>query len=286
MQHAEGAFKGERGATIWYQRWRPEDPKAAIALAHGLGEHSGRYGNMLACVGPQGYAVYGLDLRGHGRSEGQRGHVERFGDYIADYGRLVGLMRAEEPELPVFLYGHSVGGLIALRYAMDFPQGLAGVIGSGPALRRRFDAPLPKLLLARLLSLLWPTFSLRSGLPAEQLSHDPQVVAAYRADPLVHDLVTPRLYTEVTSAGEQALADASKLKAPCLLLQAGDDGLVDPRTTRQFYDRLTVQDKTLHIYEGFRHEGHNEPDRGRWLGDMVAWLDAHVAGGAVDEVEA
>ncbi len=277
MEHAEGTFRGERGTSIWYQRWRPEGPKAAIALAHGLGEHSGRYGNVVGFLGPRGYALYGLDLRGHGHSGGQRGHVERFDDYTADYGRLVGLVRAEEPGLPVYLYGHSLGGLIALRYAIDHPEGLAGVIGSGPALRRRFDVPLPKLLLAGLLSALWPTFTLRSGLPAEQLSHDPQVVAAYRADPLVHDLVTPRLYTEVTSAYAQMLVDAPRLKVPCLLLQAAEDALVDPESTRQFHERLAVQDKTLHVYEGFRHEGHNEPGRGCWLGDLAAWLDAHAS---------
>lgn len=280
MKWAEGEFRGGGGVRIWYQSWRPEAPRAILALAHGLGEHGGRYGNVVAEVVPRGYAVYALDHRGHGRSDGRRGHVESFAEYIADLGRLIEIAAGECPGLPAFLLGHSLGGTIALRYALERPEGLRGVIASSPLLRMRLGVPPSKRLLGNVMSRLYPTFTQRSGLPAEALSRDPEVVAAYTADPLVHDLVSARLFTEMLTTAEAVLARAPELRLPCLLLVSGADAMVDPQASQELHARLGSADKTLHLYEGFYHEGLNEVGRERPLADLVSWLEAHLAGPA------
>ncbi|HOG45938.1 MAG TPA: lysophospholipase [Anaerolineae bacterium] len=276
MEHREGQFSGERGARIWFQAWRPAAPRGVVVIAHGLGEHSGRYKNLANWLVPRGYALYALDHRGHGHSSGYRGHVDRFGDYVADLGRLVDQAQAEEPGLPLFVLGHSLGGAIALAYALERPQGLRGVVASAPGLRRRSEVPWFKVLLGQALSRLWPTFTHRSGLPVNGLSHDPQVALDYVADRLVHDRVSARLFTEAERAGEEVLANAGGLCLPCLLLQGDEDQLVDAQATVEFYERAAGADKALRVYPGFYHEGLNEMGRERPLGDLADWLDAHV----------
>lgn len=281
MQHHEGEFKGERGTRIWYQSWRPDAPKAILAVVHGLGEHSGRYGNVVDYLVPRGYAVYALDLPGHGRSGGRRGHIERFTDYTADVGRLAKRACGNLPRLPVFLLGHGLGGPIAFHYALEQPASLQGVIASSPVVRPKLKVPVAKMLLARVMTGIWPTFTQHSALPARALSHDPQVVAAYLADPLVHDLVTARLAMEMLAAGEAMLARAQELRVPLLALVSGGDTIVDVEASKEFFSRVASQDKTLHVYPGFLHEGHNELEREQPLADLAAWLDAHTCNSGV-----
>ena len=276
MEHWEGEITGEQGIRIWCQSWRPEAPKAVLVVIHGLGEHSGRSGHVVDYLVPRGYAIYALDHRGHGRSGGQRGHVGRFAEFTADLRRLIERVQAAEPGQPIFLLGHSLGGTIALQYALEHPHGLAGVIASSPGLARKFKVPRAKLFLGRLMSVLWPTLTFHSGLPADQLSHDPQVASAYTSDPLVHDLVTARLFTEVTRAGEAVLARAQDLKLPCLLLGSDNDPLVDSEAVRRFYAAVGTPDKALRLYEGFYHECFNEIGRERPLADLTTWLEAHL----------
>ncbi len=276
MQHLEGEYKGEGGVRIWWQAWRPDAARAVLAIAHGLGEHSGRYGNVVEHVVPQGYAVYALDHRGHGRSGGTRGHIDRFTQYTADLHRMIELAREAEHGLPVFLLGHSLGGTIALQYALERPQGLAGLIVSSPALGQRFPVPAGKLLLARAMSHLAPAFCQHSGLPAAGLSHDPRVGAAYVADPLVHDLVSARFFTEMMASIQTILARAGEIKLPFLLLMSDDDPIVDSPAMRRLYESVAAADKTKREYVGFYHEGFNEIERARPLGDLLAWLDARV----------
>ena len=276
MEHREGEFTGERGARIYFQSWRPEAPKAIIALVHGLGEHSGRYKNVVDAVVPRGYAVYALDLRGHGRSAGFRGHVERFADYLGDVERLIDEARRAEPGLPVFLLGHSLGGLIALAYALERADGLRGVVASAPGLRRSFEVPGYRLLLAQIMSGIWPTFNQRTGLPVNRLSHDPQVALDYVADRLVHDRASARFFTETNRAIDEVTSGASSLTMPCLLLQSEDDALVEAQSTIDFYEAAGSADRTLRVYQGFYHESFNEVGKERPLADLVSWLDAHL----------
>ena len=276
MEHRESELKGERGIRIWLQAWLPANPRAAVALVHGLGEHSGRHRNLVEYLLRRGYALYAMDYRGHGRAGGARGHVESFDDYLADTGGLLGWAGGEQPQKPLFLLGLSLGGLIVLKYALERPQGLQGVIVSAPGLRRKFEVPAHKLLLARLMSRIWPAFAQTTGLLAEALSHDPQVAAQYRADPLVHATVTARFFTEVSRAQGDVLASASRLRLPILFLQGSDDQFIDALATREFFESTGSPDKTLRWYEGFFHEVFNEVEREQPLADLAGWLDAHV----------
>lgn len=276
MEHWESEFKGERGTRIWFQAWQPQAPRATVAVAHGLGEHSGRYRNVVDTLVPRGYAIYALDHRGHGRSAGRRGHADRFADYVGDLGRLIGEAQRAQPGLPTFLLGHSMGGAIALAYALERPEGLSGVIVSSPWLQLKLTPPANKLALARVMSRILPTFTQRSGLPVNGLSHDPQVALDYVADRLVHDRISARLFVEIVGAQERILADAESLRLPCLFLLPGADPIVDSEATRQYFGQVGSTDKTLHVYEGLYHEGFNELGKEQPLGDLANWLDARL----------
>ena len=278
MDHLEGTLKGYGGVELYYQRWRPEAgsaSKAVLAIVHGHGEHSGRYGSVVAWFVPKGYAVYAFDLRGHGRSPGQRGYVSRFGDYIADVQAFLAFVRQEEAGRPVFLLGHSLGGPIALNYVLHDPSGLAGIIASGPALGALPVSP-AKLLLANLLSKVWPRFSLPTGLDVDNLSRDPAVVKDYVDDPLVHDLGTARLGTEVMAAIDWTQAHATDLALPCLIVHGGADRICLPEDSRTFFDHVTLADKELREYDGYYHEVFNDVGKERVLTDVEAWLEARL----------
>lgn len=272
MRQEEGTFRGHDGLALYWRAWLPEEPKVTVLVAHGLGEHSGRYGNLVDAVTPQGYAVYALDHRGHGRSAGQRGHVRRFDDYLLDLSAFAAFVQGRHPPCSTFLVGHSMGGLIALAYAIRFPEGLTGVVASAPALKLKAKVPAWKRAVGQVMSSLLPTLALASGLDARLLSHDPAVVEAYVTDPLVHDRVSTRLYTEMVRMGADTVA-AAKLRLPCLLMHGTADGLTDPEGSRAFYAAATVEDKTLRLYEDFYHEIFNEVDKARPLADLVAWLE-------------
>jgi alpha-beta hydrolase superfamily lysophospholipase len=277
MDHFEGTFKGSDGVELYYQRWRPEGiPRASLAVIHGFGEHSGRYGNVVDWFVPRGYAIYALDQRGYGRSPGGRGHVNAFSEYRQDVAAFLDLVRNAEAGRPLFLLGHSLGGLIALDYSLHDPSGLDGVIASGPSLGAAPVSPF-LLLLSKALSRLWPSLTLETGLEVAALSRDQAVVDAYVSDPLVHNLGTPRLGTEMAKAAERAQGHAADLALPCLILHGGADRLCDPKDSRAFFDKVTFADKQRHEYEGYYHEIFNDVDKEVVFADIEAWLDDHLS---------
>ncbi len=276
MEHRESTFKGEGDLELYYQRWRPDEaPKAVLAVVHGFGEHSGRYGNVVDWLVPKGYAVYAFDQRGHGRSPGQRGYVESFADVRADVRAFLDRVRREAPDLSVFLVGHSQGGLTVLNYALHDPSGLAGVVASGPVLTQPDVSPV-LLLLSRLLSRVWPTFSLEVGLEAAALSRDPAVVRAYQDDPLVHGKGTPRLGTEIMAAADWTQAHASDWSLPLLLVHGGADRLSPPEASRRFFENVTFPDKKRIEYEGYYHEVFNDVGKEQVLAGVEAWLEGYL----------
>jgi acylglycerol lipase len=277
MRHEEGFFQGIRGARIYHQCWLPEgDPRAALLIVHGLGEHSGRYGNVLDHLVPLGYAVHALDHVGHGKSDGMREYVERFEDYtdtLEVYHRMV---RQAQPDKPLILYGHSLGGLIGAYYLLDYQNGLAGAIFSAPMTRVPDHVSAMTVTMGRVLSRLLPKTGLLA-LDPTGVSRDPAVVDAYVNDPLVFHGKTPaRSAAEMLRALQRVTAEAAKITLPILLLQGSEDRLVNPGDARFLYNAVRSADKTVKIYEGLHHEVHNEPERGTVLQDVEAWLAAHV----------
>ncbi len=279
MQHDAGTIRTDDGLTLATRRWTPHgQAKAAVVIVHGIGEHSGRYAHVAAHLLLHDYAVYAFDLRGHGRSEGEpRVYVESFDDYAHDLARFLGYVLADAPGLPVFLYGHSLGGGIAAYYVTERgTDGLAGLVLSSAALK--IPADLSPLLqkAAGLLSRLVPKLPL-TKLDPSHLSRDPAVVRAYEEDPLVYTGgVRPRVGAEVLRVTEHVRDHANAFTLPLYLFHGTADKITDPEGSRWLYEHAPSDDKTLKLYEGFYHETHNEPDRDRVLADLTDWLDAHV----------
>lgn len=275
FQHQEGTFRGYGAMELYYQSWCPTAaPRGTVAIVHGFGEHSGRYMNVVNGLVPGGYAVYGFDLRGHGRSPGQRGYISDWSEHREDTRAFVNMLRQRATASPLFLMGHSLGGLIALDYALHYPDGLKGVVASSPLLSQPGISPI-LIALGRVLSRVLPKFSLNTGLDASTLSRNPQVVAAYRHDPLVHSLGTPRLATEVTATVQWSRAHAPEFKLPLLMIVASDDRLTSPQASREFLQQVTFADKKMHEYAGAYHECHNDIIYEQTVGDLKQWLDAH-----------
>jgi len=274
MKHQEGFLKGVRDTRIYFQNWLPEDePKALLLIVHGLAEHSGRYVNVVNHFVPLGYAVHGFDLPGHGKSDGTRVYVERFEDYTDTIKIYFDRIR---PGKPVFLVGHSMGGLIGAVYLLDHQRELTGAVLSGPAVKVPDKITPTIVVVGKILSALLPKFGLL-GLEAEGICRDPAVVQAYISDPLVHKgKTTARLAAEMLKAMQHISAQVSKITLPIMIVQGSADRLVDPVGARMLYDTVSSAEKEIRIYEGFYHEVFNEPERERVLRDVERWIEAHL----------
>jgi acylglycerol lipase len=277
MKHQEGFFKGVRGANIYFQSWLPEgEPRAALLIVHGLAEHSGRYTNVVNHFVPLGYAVYGIDHFGHGKSDGRRVYVKQFGDYTNTLKVYSDRIRGWQPDKPVFLVGHSMGGLISAVYLLDHQAELAGAVLSGPAVKIPSNITPAKLLVNKMISALFPKFGLLA-LDADGVSRDPSVVQAYVSDPFVHTgKTTARLAAEMLKAMQTIGGQAARITLPILIVQGSADKLVNPAGARMLYDGVSSVDKEIRIYDGLYHEVFNEPEHDKVLGDVEMWLEAHL----------
>jgi alpha-beta hydrolase superfamily lysophospholipase len=277
MQHIEGNFKGKRAVNISYQAWIPAgEIKAVLLVVHGMGEHCGRNMNVVNHFVPLGYAVYGLDHIGHGKSGGRREFVERFEDFTATLAIFYREVAHWQENKPIFFLGHSLGGTIVLVYLLDYPNDFCGAILSAPAVRVAVLIPQAALTIGKFFSRLTPNIGLFK-LNALNISSDPGVVEAYINDPLIFHGRTPiRLAVELFAAMGRIAAEAKKITLPLIILQGSADRLIDPAGAKMLYDKASSKDKTLRIYDGLYHEVFNEPERDRVLTDVETWLAAHV----------
>lgn len=277
MQHGEGFFRGARGRQIYHQSWLPEgQARAVLLIVHGFGEHSGRYVSIIDSFVPLGYAVHALDHVGHGRSEGTRAYVQRFTDYTDTLHTYVDMVQGWQPGIPVFMVGHSLGGLVAAYYLLDHPSGLAGAVFSGPSIAVPESITPVTLFMAKALSVLAPKAGLRA-IEAVAISRGKDVVRAYEEDPLVYrGKITARLAAEMLRAQQRVAAEASAIDLPLLIVHGEEDRLVPSAGSRAFYQAVGSADKTLNVYDGLYHEVFNEPERAQVLRDVEAWLEAHL----------
>ncbi|MFT3663336.1 MAG: alpha/beta hydrolase [Gordonia sp. (in: high G+C Gram-positive bacteria)] len=274
MAHSERSLLGSRGRTIVYDVYRPDtEAIGVIALVHGLGEHAGRYGHVIAKLLEAGYVVVAPDHAGHGRSDGTPADVQDFGDFVADLGRVIGAV--ERAGLPLYVVGHSMGGAIALSYTLDRPDGIAGLVLSGPAVVPGADLSPVMVALAPVLGGLVPRLP-ATALPASAVSRDPEVVAAYEADPQVFHGKIPAglggaLIAEMTTFPKRLPG----LRVPTLALHGGRDALANPDGTRMIGELGGGGDVTVKIYPELFHEIFNEPEQDEVLDDVLTWLEAH-----------
>jgi lysophospholipase len=270
------------GFDLHCHAWAPPDPRGVIVIVHGLAEHGGRYRDTAEFFVAQGWAVVAGDLRGHGRSPdpaGRRVHVERFPDYFHDVDAFLGVARDAWPGRPVFLLGHSMGGLITISYVLRDPTGIAGVVISSPALDAHpdFRPPLLLRLLVGLLSRLAPRMLFPSDLDTDALSRDPDVVRDYVDDPLVSSKVSARFYAELMKAMQRVREQAGSLSIPMLLMQSGEDRLVDPDAPARWAASAPPGRIELVRWDGFYHEMFNEPEKDDVRERTMRWLDARPA---------
>lgn len=279
MEHREATLHGAADADLYVQTWQPAGAiRGVVALVHGIGEHSGRYGYLVERLVGRGFAVAALDNRGHGRSGGIHGHIDSWAEYREDVHAFVHYVSTQFMRLPIFLYGHSLGGLIVTDYVLFHPEGLDGLIVSGHPLRPTGSAKPVLILLARILSRYKPTISFPLGLDDNTLSRDPEVVRAYKEDPLVHRRVSARWGTETLAAIDRVRARASEIRLPLLILHGGADRINSVDGSRELFGLASSPDKQIRIYPGGYHEPHNDLDRELVATDVIEWLTDHANG--------
>jgi acylglycerol lipase len=277
MNHQEGFFKGVHGIRIYHQCWLPEsEPKAVLMIVHGLGEHSGRYLNLVNHFVPMGFAVYGMDHPGHGKSDGARKYVDRFEDFIGNVKAYFDRIQDWQAGKPVFLVGHSMGGLISAVYLLDHQAGLKGAIISGPSVKIPGNVSPATVFIGKMLATLMPKLGLLKTAP-EGVSRNPAVVQAYMDDPLVYKgKTTVRLAAEMLKAMQRVSSEAAKITLPILILQGGADWIVDPAGAGMLFDLVSSADKEIKIYDGLFHEVYNEPEHPQVLRDVELWIEVRV----------
>jgi acylglycerol lipase len=276
--HATGTLARAGGAAasgIFWQSWTPVQARGVVIIVHGFGEHSGRYEHVAQRLVAADYATYALDHRGHGRSAGPRAVIDRLAGAVSDIDQLVVLGHDAHRGLPVFMLGHSMGGLLGIEYALEHQDRLAGLLLSG-TLAAPDAAPAPARLIARMLSMVAPTAGI-VALDASLISRDPQVVAAYRSDPLVHHGKLPaRTVAELMAAGRRFPDRVPEISVPTLIMYGSEDRLCPPSGSVMLAERIGAADVTLTPYAGLYHEILNEPERATVLDDVCAWLHAHA----------
>jgi alpha-beta hydrolase superfamily lysophospholipase len=269
-------YTGAGGTRLFRRAWRPAGvPRAVVVNLHGLGDHSGLYPNLVEHLVSRGIAVHAPDLRGNGRSPGQRAFISRWDEFREDLRRFLDSVRAEEPDRSLFLLGNSLGGLIVLEYALHHPEGLRGVIAAAPPLGR-LGVPAPLLLLSRIVSRVWPRFTLRTGMDLGGLARDPVVRETVLADPLFHRWGTARLATEVVAAIARVQAGAPRFPLPVLVLHGGADRMVPPEGSRRFVAAVGHPDRQLIEYPGAYHVLFADTGWEGVLADLTRWIDARL----------
>ena len=261
------------GLKLFGQTWLPGgEPTAIICLVHGHGEHIGRYNHLGEFFASRGVAVFGMDLRGHGRSEGKRGHTPSYDHLLEDVEDLMKKARVEFIEQPIFLYGHSMGGNLVANFLVNRKTlELEGAILSSPWLRLAFDPPPAKVRLGKMMRRLWPSFSVASELDVNEISSVAEEVKKYVEDPLVHDRISPQLSLSIMEAGIKALEKAYELNIPVLVFHGRSDKITSPGASEEFAAN-SPEFVTLKIWENLKHEPHNEYNKEEVMGFALKWI--------------
>ncbi len=271
----EGSFKNKDAQNIIYRAFIPEGPKAVVVLAHGLGEHSLKYGYFGEMLYSAGIAAFLYDQRGHGRSQGRRVYAGDFGDYVSDLRQMVGIAKVETLCEKVFVVGLSMGGLLALDYAIrysDAGNGIKGVAVSAPALKLKSPPSGIEKGIVEFVALLAPRLTTPNRIPFEWLTHDKQLIKETKEDKLSQRVISLGLYVEMTKAMRFVSENIGKLDVPALFMQGTDDKVVDMDGVREIFGKIPVKDKELVLYEGMYHELLRETRRDEIMGRIADWV--------------
>lgn len=273
-QRGEGSFAGSGGIILRERWWLTEgETRAAVVLVHGLKDHSARYDYVGEWLAGRGYAVYALDLRGHGESEGERFFVETFDEYVEDLAMFLDRVREKEKGRPLFLIGHSMGGAVASLFVLNRRSDLKGLVLTAPALEPSENVSPILIRLSGLISRFFPKAPV-TKVDIKSLSHLPEVIEAARKDPLSDERPAPaRTGYEILRAMSRIRERVAEISIPFLVMHGTEDRLTNPRGSENFFKRAGSGDRTIKLYEGLYHEILNEPERDQVLEDIVHWLD-------------
>lgn len=275
MPPIEFNWTNDNGNTIYAVEWPVEGARAVIGLIHGIGEHCRRYDEMAAWYNAHGIAVVGYDRQGYGRSGGRKGYAADYREYVDEIARLLVTCEQRYPDLPVFLYGHSMGGQLLLRYLIRRNPRISGAVVSAPHIRLSFQPNALLVGLGKMLRNVYPTFTQDNQLDTNLLSRNPAIKPAYDNDPFVHSKLTSRTGIDLLENAVELDAYAGGIKVPTLLMHGEADGLTSPHGTREFA-RRNLENVTLKLWPNLYHELHFEPEREQVFQYVLAWLEARM----------
>lgn len=276
VDSGDGSFQSGSGASIFYRCWAPAEPRAVLLLAHGLAEHSGRYGDFASIFADAGIASYALDFPGHGRSDGKRGHVRDFQEYTDALGALLSLAREAHPDIPFVLFGHSMGGLIAADFLLQHQSEFVAAVLTGAAIQSPQQPSSIVLFINRVIASVMLRLGV-SRMDASGISRDSQVVSDYENDPLVYrGKATAGLVTALFSAMKRVVENATSIRLPMLIMHGSVDSLTAVEGSKLLHDSISSEDKKIVIYDGLYHEILNEPERKNVMEDILGWLEPRI----------
>lgn len=279
MSFKELAWTCGDGASMYACAWEPAQgaaAKAVVGLVHGMGEHMGRYGHVAEMLAAEGYAVIGFDQRGHGRTEGKRGHAPSYEALLEGVDKLLAEAAAAYPGLPTFLLGHSMGGNVALNYLLRKQPAIQGAIVTGPWLRLAFKPPSLQVALGRVIERVYPKYTNDRPLKAENLTSDPEMIARYVNDPLGHGQITAKFFFSMLRAGRWAIANADRLRVPTLIMHATEDRVTSAGASREFAANAGPLCEWMG-WDGLRHEIMNELRREEVFAVIREWIAQRLA---------
>ena len=272
---SEQFITSKDGIQLYTKEWAIQKPKGVICLIHGFGEHCNRYGHVADFFNKNGYAFVAMDNRGHGKSEGNRGHTPQYDSYLDDIDVFLAGVKGRYVGAPMFLYGHSMGGNLVLNYILRRIPAIQGAVVSGPWIRLAFEPKKIMLTLGKMMRAIYPSFSQDSKLVAEHISKDPAVVKAYNEDPLVHSKITASAGMALTEAAAWLNDYKDEMPVPVIIMHGGDDLLTSQPGSEEFAKRVKG-DVTYKKWNGMYHEIHNEPDKMSVFNYTLGWLDSKI----------
>lgn len=278
MIHEETEYIGYDGKRMFMHLWKPSDdkPRALVVAIHGLGSHGGDMKKVGEFLANQGLAVFAPDMRGFGHFEGMKGHVMDFDEYNEDMHNIVMQIKDQYKNRLTFAYGHSLGGLHVVRYAVIYPNEIDGIMLSAPAVSETLEIGTMKRVLGRVLSVLNVKRYIDNEVKYDRLTRNEEAIERHKQDDLRFDKVTPRFGIEALGARTEGFESANQIRVPVFIQQGGEDKLVSLDKNREFFENIDIEDKTWKFYEGFYHELYEEPENERVLSDLYSWLDKRL----------
>lgn len=278
--YSEGTYSGKGNIQIAYRGWEADKPKGVLVLIHGIGDHSGRYTRLIDALSGKKISIFAPDLRGHGKSQGERGHVNSFLDYIFDLKIFMNMIREAHSDLPVVMLGQGLGGAVVCRYALTYQNDIKGIVLASPSLTINSGMSMITRAATPVLNVFTPRMEIECRISPQTRTHDEEEISICTADSLVHNIITPRLLTEIIKNGDYCLDRATDIRMPLLVVHGATDTIVPAKISETLFEKSLSDDKQILIAPDLLHETMNETprERAKILSSIAGWIAGHVTG--------